>query len=200
MKLIALWLGLMCPLILSPGPANLCIAGVAARTGFRSTISAMAGFTTINLVMSFSMGMLFIHLTDGMPVLFSYIEVIGAAYVFYLGLCFMKTKSTSFEESEKHQRFGYRSAFFLQLLNGKLYPTLIMMFSVFTKNASPPFSEIAYISLALCGLALASYIIWSALGSLLKRFLAGQMGLFVQRYVFGGVLLLIGIKLIADVV
>lgn len=198
MHALLLWLGLMCPLIFSPGPANLCIAGKASQSGFLSTLPLMAGFTTINVIMTLGIGLLFSTLTHGLPTLFKLLDIMGAVYVCYLSFCFFKAKGNFASPGAQSKHFGYRSAVLLQLFNGKLYPTLIMMFTVFINEATPTLSEIATISLGLCFLALLSYASWSGLGTILYRILQDKWAIFVQRYVFGGLLLLIGIKLLVE--
>lgn len=201
MSNVWLWLALMCPLILSPGPANLCIAGKASQSGFKSTLPLMAGFTTINIIATVSVGLLFSVITQQAPMLFKTLDLLGALYICYLGYCFFNIHASAGSQTNQSQNnLGYRSALLLQLFNGKLYPTLIMMFTVFIHSDKPPTTEILLLSFATCMLAAASYVSWSGLGTILNRVLAGTVAVFVQRYVFGGMLLLIGIKLFIEAI
>ena len=196
MHTILLWLGLMCPIILSPGPANLYVASNASLSGFKSTVPLMLGFTTINLIASVMIGLLFFSIVKTMPGLFQALGVLGACYICYLGVTFIKPKPLSKANKKTTHPPGYRSALVLQLLNGKIYSALAMMFTVFMSSTEhKPFNTMI-ISISFCLLALFSYLCWSSLGTILNKIFHGSRGQMVQRYMFGGLLLLVGINLL----
>lgn len=188
-----LWLSVMSPLIFSPGPANLSVAGAAAQGGIRQTLPFIAGVSLVNLILLFSIGFAFSSLHQGAPFIFKIIELIGALYICYLSSCFLKTPSSTDKQHSSEIILNFRSGITIQLLNGKFYPSTIMMFSLFLDESQAMPQQIIIISLMLTLLALSSYGFWAMLGHTIHHNLDNKKAIFIQRFVFGGMLLLTGL-------
>src|SRR5258708_25649603 len=70
----------------TPGPAVMCSMAQATRYGFRSSLAGIAGIQVGNLLfficIAFGLGVVLTRATE----LFSVLRVLGAIYLFYLGL------------------------------------------------------------------------------------------------------------------
>lgn len=194
---ILIWLGLMCPLIFSPGPANLSVAGLAAQKGIKGSIPFIAGISTINICLLLFIGLAFGQLHQAAPTTFKVIELLGALYVCYLSKCFLNPSKTK-NNNQLELNLGYKHGLLLQILNGKFYPTSIMMFATFLNNPLTYKFDVLIISIMLTVLAIISYILWGTIGTIITNSLDSKKANFVQRYVFGGMLLSIGIWLIYE--
>ena len=190
---LILWLSVMTPLIFSPGPANISVAGSAAKGGLRSTLPFIAGISCVNLLLLVSIGLTFSQLQHGAPTLFKAIELLGAAYICYLAFCFLAPPKPSQKQTSNVSKLNFYSGITLQLLNGKFYPTTIMMFSLFLDQSANIRLQVLTISLMLTLLAIVSYLLWGTLGTVVQKSLSSNRAEFVQRYVFGGLLLITGI-------
>lgn len=189
-----IWLSLMIPLIFSPGPANLSVAGLAAKKGLQGAIPFIAGISTINIGLLLVIGFAFGQLHNTAPTIFKLIEFFGAIYVCYLGKCFLKPAADK-NDKPLELNLGYKNGLILQLLNGKFYPTVIMMFTSFLNNPQSYELDVIIISVMLTLLAIISYILWGTIGTLITSSLDSKKADFVQRYIFGGMLLAIGLWL-----
>jgi threonine/homoserine/homoserine lactone efflux protein len=199
LQTFANWLALMSPLIFSPGPANLSVANLVARGGIKGSLPFILGITTVNIALLLLIGMLIGQLQDTLPQVFDVISLIGALYVCYLASLFIRqAPKTTSSEANKQEHLGFKQGLLLQLLNGKYYPTAITMFTIFINHDQIAWIQVLMLSAMLTGLALISYMIWGMLGSAIKTYLNGQIAFFIQKYLFGGILFLIGIKLLLN--
>ena len=97
------------------------------------------------------------------------------------------------KDNTTESKLSFSNGLILQILNGKFYPTAIMMFSIFLDNQTHIKQDVIIISFMLTGLALVSYLLWASIGSLIEQKLSAEKALFIQRYLFGGLLLLTGL-------
>ena len=193
-----LWLGVMAPLIFSPGPANLSVAGAASNSGFRSIIPFVAGISTVNITMLLIIGFSFSQLHSSAPLLFKSIEFLGAIYICYLSYFFLRAPTIKTIDDKNQNPLSFINGLMLQLLNGKFYPSAVMMFSIFLDNQSNLFQDTIIISLMLTVLAILSYSMWAIIGSAIKYGLNETTSIFIQRYVFGTLLLITGLWFLSE--
>ena len=193
---LILWFTLMLPLIITPGPANIATASTSASSGFRAAMVFVAGVLLVNAIaltlMGLGMGLLYAKYQS----IFGTLETFGALYIVYLGYKIWSSKPSAVnDQTNKTRQLGFKDGFFLQLLNAKLYPVLIMMFSQFIDGDTSTNAEVIEISLLMWVVCLINYILWAWLGTTLKR-TQGPRTELIQRYGFGGLLILIGVALL----
>lgn len=194
-----LWFSLMSPLIYSPGPANFTVAAISVRSGLTASFSFIAGLSTVNFFIPLIVGLAFGYLYQSLPLVFRLIETIGALYVCYLGYGFFKAKKHKNGLSAyKNEKPDFKKGLLFQFVNGKFYPTLIMMYSQFLENPHRVFLEVFVMTTMILLLALSSYLVWGLMGAAINRLLKEDNAVFVQKYVFGGLLLLVGLWLLVE--
>lgn len=192
-----LWCLVMLPLMTSPGPANIATASVSASRGFRAAILFACGITLINVLavtlMGFGMGLVYVKYHQ----VFQVLERLGALYIIYLGVVILRSSPAASADSsdEKGKALGFRDALVLQVLNTKLYPTLTMMFSQFIDGDASTSVEVLTLSALFVGVAAVNYVCWAWIGVALGRAKGSWAG-WIQRYGFGGLLVLVGLWLL----
>lgn len=72
------------------------------------------------------------------------------------------------------------------------------MFSIFLDDPLHISRDVFILTVLLTVLALGSYSLWALIGKAITQVLDGKKAEFVQRYVFGGALLVIGIGLVGE--
>jgi threonine/homoserine/homoserine lactone efflux protein len=193
-----LWLALMCPLIFSPGPANLSVAGLTTQHELRAAMPFIGGLCSVNLCLLLLIGFAFGQLHHLNPYVFNVIEIIGALYIGYLSYCFFTSPPFNEIEASKTKHLNYCNGVTLQLLNAKFYPTVMMMYSTFLEDQTHIFRDVLLISILLTLLGFSSYLFWAFIGTTINKTFSPHKINFIQRYVFSGMLLIIGIWLLFD--
>ena len=124
--------------IITPGPGSLFVAQSAVMRGLRSGIAAILGLVLGDLCLilcSFggASALLLAH-----PVLFRSGQMLGAAYLVYLGLHALRAipVQSSAHESFEVAWISLKRAFFLTLLNPEVLVFFMAFFPLFIKPAS----------------------------------------------------------------
>jgi len=143
-----LWLSLafICAMgALSPGPSlavvvkNTLFGG--SKQGYATAISHGIGVALYAAITALGIGVVIVQ----SPILFSFIQYAGAAFLFYLGIKALMSKKQSFDlpesettESTNEQTInGWRDGFLIAFLNPKLAIFFLALFSQFVDaNAS----------------------------------------------------------------
>lgn len=193
LKELYLWFMLMGPLLLSPGPMNIAVATVSSRRGFRAAMVFAIGATIINCLILTLMGCGMSAIYTKYRSIFRILEILGAFYIIYLGIKIIKTKPKVDQEDTK--TLGFKQAVILQLLNVKIYPIVMMMFSQFLNGSGVPILKILQLSMLLVLTSIFSYVIWAWLGVTMSRS-QSPVAQGIQRYSFGILLALTGVWLV----
>ena len=126
------WLWLMIPLFISPGPANIAIASISSRFGFKAVMPFIGGLLVVDLIVTPLMGIGCGAIFTQQPYLFHIRESCGVAYIFYLSYKILITKSSGESSTNNHKsNFGFKSGIILQILNAKFIAMIIMLFMQF---------------------------------------------------------------------
>ena len=160
MSLFVIWLGVMFPLVFSPGPANIIFAASGAKVGVRGSIPLLAGIDSVFIIKSIIIGYGLGQLMQDHPQIMQVLQLVGALYLVYLALTFL-AKST-FATNQLQKPMGFRDGILLQLLNSKGWLMLFLMFSLFTEPADHEFSEQGVLVLIvwLAGLNISVHFVW----------------------------------------
>src|SRR5690606_39225222 len=90
---IIAWLGVMVPLMISPGPANIVLAGSGMKQGVRNSIPLIVGINTVLVAYSIIIGLGLGEFIKGYPELLFGIKIVGIVYILYLSYKFLITEN-----------------------------------------------------------------------------------------------------------
>lgn len=195
------WLGVMLPLVISPGPANVVFAACGAKFGLNGSFRLLAGIDSVFIIKSLLIGFGLGKLFETFPQLLVIIQVIGACYILYLAYKFVATDPTT--ANSQAGKMGFRQGALIQLFNAKGWLLVILMFSLFTRPAQLQFGEAAIpvLCILLAILNITCHLVWVIFGTLLETFLNTGQNARIQNMFFAFALacvsvgLLIGIKI-----
>lgn len=186
---------------LSPGPSVLLVSSVSAARGFRAGIFAVLGMTAgafVHVVLAAS-GVAALLATT--PAVFAIVQYLGAAYLIYLGIDLLRpanneTEKTAYEGGSNAWQY-FRRGLLVDSLNPKIALFFLAFIPQFLNQVdSPGF---------LVSLALGSVFLFT--GAMVNGSLAylvaagttrtrGQVGVWVQRWIPGCVLIFLGLRLL----
>ncbi|MDH3633747.1 MAG: LysE family translocator [Gammaproteobacteria bacterium] len=186
---------------LSPGPSVLLVTSVSAARGFRAGIFAVLGMTAgafVHVVLAAS-GVAAVLATA--PIAFKIIQYLGAAYLIYLGIDLLRNRhqvepTAAYQDGVNDWQF-FRRGLLVDALNPKIALFFIAFIPQFLNSvATPGF----LISLALGSVFLLTGAIVN--GSIAYLVAAGvtrtrgKFAVLVRRWLPGGVLVFLGLRLI----
>lgn len=194
------WLGVMVPLVLSPGPANIVFAASGAKFGVKRSLRLLAGIDLVFLIKSLLIGFGLGALIEAMPILLDTIQVVGAVYLLYLAYKFARAE-TAMKQQETNA-LSFSEGALIQLLNAKGWVLVVLMFSLFTSSAENHFGEwgLAVLCLLLLILNVTCHLIWIAFGTALQRLLDMGSNEKLQNRFFAFTLLCVAIALLMGVI
>jgi len=169
MSLFIIWLGVMFPLVFSPGPANIIFAASGAKVGVRGSIPLLAGIDCVFILKSVVVGYGLGQIMHEQPLIMNILQLVGALYLIYLSVKFLPKKAISTHQTQK--TLGFRDGLLIQLLNSKGWLMLFLMFSIFTEKANDAYAEqgviILIVWLALLNISL--HFVWIMAGQILAK-------------------------------
>ncbi|SFS86352.1 Threonine/homoserine/homoserine lactone efflux protein [Sulfitobacter marinus] len=158
--LIALLLFLF-PLAYSPGPGNIFFAATGARYGLRATLPANFGYHFATIILAGAVGLGFAAAMEQFPRLFDLIRVLGAAYVLYLAMTFLRAQSS--DAALDGVPVGFVGGAALLVLNPKAYVIMTLMYSQFLP-ASADWTDVVWIAVIFTLNNFVAFLIWTILG------------------------------------
>ncbi|WP_268223362.1 LysE family translocator [Sinomicrobium oceani] len=193
------WLGVMLPLMISPGPANILLAGAGMKQGLRRSIPLIAGINIViagySLLIGFGLGEFIKHY----PKWLLGIKIAGILYIFYLAYKFLKAKKTT-DSEETVKVYGFYDGVILQLLNPKGMLSLFLMFSLFLDAQQNQGRQAITLTLMLLVLTVLCHILWISTGNFITRFIRDKKSRKVLNYIFSASLVLVALWLLIDAV
>lgn len=155
----------------TPGPNNLNMMYLAAKTGFRGTRKFLTASALSLLTKCLLCGGLNVALAAFIPALVEYLKWLGAAYMLYLA--FVMARSGWQEDSEGREKgASYSAGIILQLLNMKSWVSCLSLFAVYVVPYSRSLPLIAGISVLYFLMMLAASAAWGLFGSAMRRFVS----------------------------
>ncbi|MBB4301186.1 threonine/homoserine/homoserine lactone efflux protein [Rhodobium orientis] len=168
--LLLLWLTAL-PLMASPGPATLSLAGVGTAYGFRRGLPYWAGIVlgTWAILVLVASGATALILAE--PALVVLLTVAAAAYILYLAFK-IATAPVGSRKAGDETAPAFAPGLILALANPKAYAAIGAVFTSHTLIAGDAFADAAA-KIAALGLAVVVFAtVWLAFGSVFSRFLA----------------------------
>ena len=191
---LALWFAVIFPLVFSAGPGNVLCAVCGATNGFKKSIPFILGlnlvYTTYALLAGFGLG----AILSAYPKVFLFVQILGVAYIFWLGYKFLLRKDIQRKEGKIKLRFidGVIS----QALNIKGITIVLTMYSQFLNPENSIVYEVLTLSFALLFLNLFTHMTWSYGGSWMAQKFASSYAIELQSKIFGWMLIFIAFWLL----
>lgn len=198
MSLFLIWLGVMFPLVFSPGPANIVFAASGARVGVRKSLSLLAGIDLVFIIKSLIIGFGLGQAVQNYSSLMNVVQLIGASYLIYLGIGFLKSTANTSKEQQKV--FSFTDGLLVQLLNSKGWLMVFLMFSLFSKQAQSAFGEqgIWVLVIWLAILNISVHLLWVKMGFWLSKISSSENYAKGLNLFYAGCLILVSFGLIVN--
>lgn len=182
---------------LTPGPAALLVVTQGISNGFRRSYWAIAGIALANTIY-FALsatGVAALILASG--TLFSIIKWVGVAYLFYLGISAMLSKSSALTVSADPRQAtdGMRAfwqAVVVELSNPKALLYFVALLPQFVDPTAPVALQMLVFGLTCIGLDIGTYSLYGWLGSKTQRFTANEKFVKSSNRASGGLLMIAG--------
>ncbi len=169
MSLFFIWLGVMFPLVFSPGPANIIFAASGARVGVGKSLPLLVGVDFVFIVKSLIIGFGLGQAVQSYPNVMNMLQLLGASYLIYLGIAFVKNAKSSSTAEQKV--FGFVDGVIVQILNTKGWLMVFLMFSLFSEPAHGVFGEYGVLVL----------VVWLALLNISMHLVWVKMGVWISK-------------------
>ncbi|QUJ69409.1 LysE family translocator (plasmid) [Photobacterium sp. GJ3] len=198
MSFLFLWLGVMFPLVFSPGPANIVFAASGASVGVRRSLPLLFGIDSVFLVKSLIIGLGLGAFIEQYPMALQVLQCVGALYILYLAIGFLKT--SLYAQGEAQKPLGFVDGVLIQLLNSKGWLLVLLMFSLFSEKAHQEFGEQAIWVLVawLAVLNISMHLVWIWAGGLLAKMSGNRKNQKVQGFIYFLSLGLVAVWLLVD--
>ncbi|NAW86820.1 LysE family translocator [Photobacterium halotolerans] len=198
MSFLFLWLGVMFPLVFSPGPANIVFAASGASVGVRRSLPLLLGIDTVFLIKSLLIGLGLGALIQEYPLALQLLQCAGAIYIIYLAVGFLKTGLLKHNGQQK--RLGFYDGVIIQLLNSKGWLLVLLMFSLFSEKAYQEYGEqsVWVLVLWLAILNISMHLVWIWTGGVLAKLAGDSKNQKVQGYIYFVSLMIVAIWLLVD--
>jgi len=198
-----LYLGTWFLVALTPGPAVMCAMSQATRFGFRASLAGIAGTQAGNLVFFICIALGLATLLNTATTTFTVLRVLGAIYLFYLGLRIIVStfrRSNSPESVTPSAPPAQRSLFLqglaIQLTNPKALLFVSALLPQFIDPNRPLLLQLVVlvaVTIAVDLVVLSSYAFFAERG--VRSLRASRASVWLER-VFGAALVLFGFRLL----
>jgi threonine/homoserine/homoserine lactone efflux protein len=198
MSFFILWLGVMLPLVFSPGPANIVFAASGAKVGLKRSLPLMAGIDTVFIIKSVVIGFGFGGVIEQYPLILQLLQFVGSVYIIYLAVGFLLAGRLS--ETKSVKTLGFKDGVVIQLLNAKGWVMVILMYSLFTESAREVFgsSSILVLVALLAILNISVHMVWIKAGELITKAVSSKHNHQVQSVTYFLSLMIVAGWLVID--
>ncbi|MCX6081770.1 MAG: LysE family transporter [Chloroflexi bacterium] len=154
----------------TPGPNNILAISNGLRYGYRRTLGFLAGMTVGFLIVMLVSGLLNVVLARLVPQMRFWLNILGAAYMFYLAVHIVFSKPSE-DDTRQDELNTFRAGLALQFINlkGILYGV-----TVFALFITPVYQNPLTVSLfapLLAGIGFIAVSSWALGGNLFRSFL-----------------------------
>ncbi|MEZ9232237.1 LysE family translocator [Vibrio amylolyticus] len=198
MSLFLTWLGVMFPLVFSPGPANIVFAASGAKVGVKRSIALIAGVDSVFLIKSIIIGYGLGELVQSHPAVMNVMQLLGSAYLIYLAIKFLKSSQSTVNSEAKELRFV--DGLIIQLLNSKGWLMVFLMFTLFSEPSLAAFGEYGVVVLIawLAMLNISTHFAWVAIGELISKVSSNPIYEKSLNWFYAGCLMVVSAWLVVD--
>jgi homoserine/homoserine lactone efflux protein len=185
---------------LTPGPAAILIVAQGISNGYRRSYWAIAGIALANAIYFALSATGVAALIVASGALFSVIKWVGVAYLFWLGISAMRSKSSALTVTgdATHAVSGIRAfwqAVVVELSNPKALLYFVALLPQFVDPAAPVALQMLVFGVTCIGLDLVAYSLYAWLGSKTQRFTANEKFVKNSNRASGGLLMVAGVMM-----
>ncbi|NIF23420.1 LysE family translocator [Candidatus Pantoea multigeneris] len=194
--------GLTC---LIPGITAMTVASNGSTHGFRSVVATIAGIIVANTLFFFLVGLGVKTFIVAAPKTYKVIQMVGVAYMIYMGFVFVRASRTSNFElaAEKKGVSDFRSViyrsfvqgFYIQAFNPKALLYYIALLPQFIIPKESLFYQLVIYSVITAVLDVIAYGMYGYLGTIIKRFELNNVSYYL-KLMTGLLLIFLGVKMI----
>ena len=182
---------------LTPGPAALLIVAQGISNGLRRSYWAIAGIALANAIYFALSATGIAALIVASSRLFSVIKWAGVAYLFYLGISAIRSKSSALTVTHDagravHGPRAFWQAVVVELANPKALLYFVALLPQFIDPAQPIGRQMLVFGLTCIVLDTAAYSLYAWLGSKTRRFTANAKFVSASNRVSGSLLMIAG--------
>ncbi|MHA2938978.1 LysE family translocator [Vibrio sp. RC27] len=198
MSLFVIWLGVMFPLVFSPGPANIVFAASGAKVGVRKSIPLIAGVDSIFIIKSILIGYGLGEVVGTQPKLMNVLQLVGALYLVYIASKFIRVQDS--EQNNASRTLGFFDGLLIQLLNSKGWLMVFLMFTLFAQQSQETFGAngVAVLIIWLAVLNISMHFVWVSIGELLSKLSNSPMYEKGMNFFYAGSLVAVAAWLVMD--
>ncbi|MGF1695756.1 LysE family translocator [Vibrio lamellibrachiae] len=198
MSLFLTWLGVMFPLVFSPGPANIVFAASGAKVGVKRSVALVAGVDCVFIIKSVIIGYGLGEVVQSHPSVMNVMQLVGASYLVYLAVKFIKSSGSDYDKSSKELSFF--DGLIIQLLNSKGWLMVFLMFTLFSAQSQEAFGGygIAVLIVWLAILNISTHFLWVSIGEGLAKISSNPMYEKSLNLFYAGCLLVVSLWLMLD--
>lgn len=150
------------PLVCSPGPVNILLAGLGANHGVIKNLPFVGGLICSATVISLACLAGF-QVVLQQKNIYHWLTIIGSLYIMYLAIKLYRLQPSAVEENVVAHRF--KDGLFVTLLNPKFY---VMVSAIFTQFIGPDKSRALLVCFGFILILLVAHIAWLGLGKILQ--------------------------------
>ncbi len=185
------WLSFMFPLAYSAGPNTILCASTGMGFGFKKTLPLIAGINTSLFFYSLLVGFFMQTIMSVFPAILEYLKYAGALYIFWLAWKFFKPGLKNTKDNNLQNPPGFWKGFIISALNPKLITALFIMFSQFLPYGDNKGKFIFMLTGITILLSIGAHFLYTLAGNVFQALLQKYENL--QRYIFSGMLFLVGV-------
>ena len=182
---------------LTPGPAALLVVAQGISHGFRRSYWAIAGIALANASYFALSATGVAALIVASATLFSVIKWVGVAYLFYLGISAMLSKTSALTvTADSREAVGGMRAFWqavvVELSNPKALLYFVALLPQFVDPAKPIAMQMLIFGVTCIALDAGAYSLYAWVGSKTQRFTANERFVKTSNRASGGLLMIAG--------
>jgi len=203
-KVFLLYLAAWSLAALSPGPAVMCSMAQSTRYGFRSSLVGIAGIQVASSIFFVCIALGLGTLLATASTAFTVLRVIGAIYLFYLGvrLIISSFRRSVMSVQSESSVAGHGSLFLQGLLIQLTNPKALIFVSALVPQFIEPHRSIPLqLLILLCATVVIDMIVLSSYAYVARKgvqsFQMSRLSRWLER-AFGAALVLFGIRLLAS--
>ncbi len=193
-----LFLGLMFPLVFSPGPANLVFALSGIHQGIKNSIPLIIGVNLVFIINSIVVGYGLGGILKTYPQVGNIFQIIGAFYIFYLAYKFFKSTNTK-QNTNKKILFTFKDGLILQLFNPKGWSMLFLMFATLLDSSFNRDFQILSLIIMLAILNISTHFFWVIIGNKASGWINSSKKERLLNYFFALSLICVGIWILLTI-
>lgn len=185
------FIAMLLPLILTPGPAAIALAGLGMSQGVVRSMPFYFGLLVAVFAIAVASAYGLTAIITGSETVYRVVRYAGIAYIFYLGAKFLRSRPTLAAPASTSHTMA--DGLVLTALNPKFYAMVIAVFSQFVGSGT---KEIWALIAGFTAVLAFSQLVWLVAGASLRPLMNSPRALRVQGLVFGTSLIGTGLYLL----